>query len=104
VRLLLKRFFQNGDPFVKTQRIFRKHFKIARRGNVPWRNSVQLWAENFRTNSSALKNKPPGCVRAGRSPKNIEAVRQSFIKRPRRSARRCSVAVGISDRSMEKIL
>jgi hypothetical protein len=43
-------------------------------------------------------------VRAVQPPKNIEAVRQSFIRSPRFSARRYSFAVGISDGSMEKIL
>jgi hypothetical protein len=35
---------------------------------------------------------------------NIEAVRQSVIRSPRWSARRHSVALGISDRSMRRIL
>jgi hypothetical protein len=34
----------------------------------------------------------------------IEAVRQSFIRSPRRSARRYSVPLGISDRSVGRIL
>jgi Asp-tRNA(Asn)/Glu-tRNA(Gln) amidotransferase B subunit len=38
------------------------------------------------------------------SPQNVEAVRQSFIRSPRHSARRYSVALGISDHSMRRIL
>jgi hypothetical protein len=51
-----------------------------------------------------LKKKPPGSVRTVCSPQNIEAVRQSFIRVHRHSARRHSVALGISDRSVRKIL
>jgi hypothetical protein len=51
-----------------------------------------------------LKKKPSGSVLAVQSPQNIEAVRQSFIRSHRCSARRQSVAVGISDHSMRRIL
>jgi hypothetical protein len=39
-----------------------------------------------------------------RWPQNIEAVRHSFVRSPRRSARRYSVALEISDRSVRRIL
>jgi hypothetical protein len=38
------------------------------------------------------------------SPQNTEAVRQSFIRSPRRSATKHSVAVEISDRSVRRTL
>jgi hypothetical protein len=43
-------------------------------------------------------------VRTLRSPQNIEAVRQSFIRSPRGSARKHFVALGISDRRVRRIL
>jgi transposase len=89
---------------VKTQRIFRKHFNIARHGSVPCRNTLQLWVENFRTNASALKNKPPSSVRTMRSSQKNEAVRQSFVWRPKRSVRRYSVVLGIFYHSVRIIL
>jgi hypothetical protein len=39
-----------------------------------------------------------------RSPQNIEALRQSFIRSPGISARKYSVALGISDSSARRIL
>jgi hypothetical protein len=53
---------------------------------------------------SKLIKRPPGRVGTVRSPKNVEALRQSFIRSRRRSARRHSVALGISDRSVGTIL
>jgi hypothetical protein len=43
-------------------------------------------------------------VRTLRSPQKLEAVRQSFIRSPRLSARRHSVGLQISDRSVRGIL
>jgi hypothetical protein len=86
------------------KRIFRKHFNIARHGKCSCRNTIQLWVENFRTSTSALQKKPAGSVRTVRSPQNIQAVRQSFSRSPKRSARRHSVALGIFECSVRRIL
>jgi hypothetical protein len=86
------------------QPIFRKHFNMAPHGKVPCRNTIHFWVENFRMSASAIKKKPRDSVCTVRSPQNIEAVRQSFIRSPRRSARRYSVALGLSDRSVRRIL
>jgi hypothetical protein len=51
-----------------------------------------------------LKNKPPGSVHTVLSPQNTEAVRESFIRSPRRSSRRYSVVLEIYDRSVRRIL
>jgi hypothetical protein len=53
-------------------------------------------------NASALKK--TGSVCTVQLPQNIEAVRQYFIRSTRHSARKHSVAVGVSDCSMMKIL
>jgi hypothetical protein len=52
---IVETFFKNRDSVIKTQRIFPKHFNISRHGKVPCRNTIQLWVENFRTSTSALK-------------------------------------------------
>jgi hypothetical protein len=57
VRLLITRFL-NMVTLVKTQRIFLKHFNIARHGKVPCRSTIQLRVENFRTSASGLEKKP----------------------------------------------
>jgi hypothetical protein len=72
---IVETFLKNGDSVVKTQRIFREYFNIARHGKVSFPNTLQLYVENFRTSASALKRKPPGSVRTFQSPPNIEAVR-----------------------------
>jgi hypothetical protein len=66
VRLLLK-LFKFGDSVVEMHSIFREHFNISRHGEVPSRNTVQLWVENFRTRASALKrNRQAVCVQCDR--------------------------------------
>jgi hypothetical protein len=85
---------------VKMHQIFSKYFNFAHHGKVPCHNTVQLWTENFRTNPSAFKKKLPCSVCTVPLPVNIEAVLQSFIRSLRCSARRHSVAPGISDRNM----
>ncbi|PSN37642.1 hypothetical protein C0J52_25939 [Blattella germanica] len=52
----------------------------------------------------ALKKKPPGDVRTIRTPRNIQAVRQSVQTSPTRSAAKHAIAIGISDRSVRRIL
>jgi hypothetical protein len=90
--------------FVKVQRIFLKYFNITHLGKIPCRITIQLWVESFRMSASALQKKPPGSVCTVRLPHNIESVRQSFIRSPRRSAMRESVALRISDHSARRIL
>jgi hypothetical protein len=82
----------------------RKRFNIAHHGKVPCRNIIELWVGNFRMSSFALKRKPAGSVPTVGSPQNIEAVRQSFIRSARRSARRHPVALGICDLSVRRML
>jgi hypothetical protein len=51
-----------------------------------------------------IKKESPGSGHTVGSPQNIEAVRQSFVRSPRRSTRRYFVALGISDRNVRRIL
>jgi hypothetical protein len=99
VRLLLKHFFtsKNSDSLFKRQQTFCKHLDVSLHRKVPCHSTIQLWVENFRTNASALKNKPPSSVRTVRLSQNTEAVRQLFIISPRRSASRHYVAPRTSD-------
>jgi hypothetical protein len=103
-RAFVVKIFLKIVTVFKTQRIFRKHFNISRHGKVPCRNTIQLWVENFRTSASASKKQHSGSVSTMRSPQNVEAVRHSFIRGSRCSARRYSVALEISNRSVRRIL
>jgi hypothetical protein len=59
---------------------------------------------NFRMSASASKKRQSGSVGTVQSPQNTDALRQSCIRSLRRSARRCSVAPGISHRRVRRML
>jgi len=59
---------------------------------------------NFGANGSTLKRKWPGRPRTVRTPENVEAVRASIQQSPKRSARKHAMALGISSRSLRRIL
>jgi hypothetical protein len=79
--------------------VFRKHFNIARRVKFP---CAIPYSYGKKTSGTSVSTS--GDVCAVRSPQNIEAVRQSFISDARRSARSYSVALGVSDSSLWRIL
>lgn len=70
---------------------------------MPSQNTILLWVENFRLTGSALKKKSPGGVRTVQTQENIEAVRWAVENSPRRSASKHGAALGISDRSVQRI-
>ena len=70
----------------------------------PCRNTIKEWVENFRENASALKRKPRGRIPTVRTPENVDKVRMAIVKNPRRSVRRNSAAIGLSDHSVRRIL
>ena len=74
-------YFKNNDPVVLTQRICLRHFNIHRNDSVPSRNTLLLWARNFRETASAAKRKPPGREPAIRTPENIKRVRPGFCQK-----------------------
>ena len=101
---VVEAYFKNGDSAITTQRLFRRHFNIPRHGRVPCRNTVIEWVQNFRESVSALKRKPRGRIPTVRTPENVEKVRMVIVKSPRRSVRRHSAAIGLSVRSVRRIL
>lgn len=101
---VIETFFKNSESIVATQRLFRVHFNVGRHGAVPCRNTILKWVSNFRNTASALKVKPSGRPRTVRTQENIEMVRTSVLQSPKRSARRQSVALAISNTSVRRIL
>ena len=101
---IIEAYFKNGDSAIRVQRLFRRHFNIARHGRVPCRNTIKEWVQNLRKNASALKIKPRGRIPMVRIPENVDTVRMVTVKSPRGSVRRHSTAMGLSDRSMWRIL
>ncbi|PNF14878.1 hypothetical protein B7P43_G05130 [Cryptotermes secundus] len=96
-------YFSNNHFYVAVQYAFRTHFGIKPRGPVRDRKSIVLWVENFRTTESVVK-KSSGRQRTVTTPENVEAVRQSILRPPRRSARKHAVSLDISNHSMRRIL
>ncbi|KAF2897418.1 hypothetical protein ILUMI_08744 [Ignelater luminosus] len=65
--------------------------------------AIVTWVTTFRQTASATKRRT-GVPRPVRSPENIEAVRASMLRSPRRSARKHASALRLSDRSVRRIL
>jgi len=80
-------FFSNGRSLVATQRAFRARFEIPPHRLVPGRNSILSWVNSFRECGSVAKPRN-GLQRTIRTPENVERVRQSVVRSPRRSARK----------------
>ena len=96
-------YFSNGYSVIATQRAFRRRFNIAPSGRVPDRKSIVTWVTTFRQTSSTTRRRT-GVPRPIRSPENVAAVRASILRSPRRSARKHESALGLSDRSVRRIL
>ena len=99
-----KTYVKNDESVTETQRLFKRRFNIGRHGNVPSRNSILTWVNALRTTGSLLKAKPPGPVRTARTLENVDRVREAITRSPRRSARRHSTELGISQSTMQRIL
>ena len=97
-------YVKNGESVTKIQRLFKRRFNIGRHGNVPSRNSILSWVNALRKTGSLLKTKPPSPARTARTPRNVDRVREAIIRSPRRSARRHSAELVISQSTVQRIL
>lgn len=98
-----ERFFIT-QSYVQAIRDFRIEYSLRPRDPVPSRNSVNLWVKNFRQTATATKQKPPGQPRTVRTPENETRVRTSLQRSPRRSAGKHAQALGMSRRSLSRML
>ena len=89
-----------------TQRAFRNRFNVAPRNPVPDRKSIITWVIITWTSRQtwSTTRRKTGVPRPIRSSENIEAVRASILQSPRHSARKYAFALGLSDRSVIRIL
>jgi len=71
---------------------------------VPDRKTILLWISNLQATGFTLKRKSPGRPRTVRTPENVKAVRASIQQSPKRSAHKHAMALGISSRSLRRIL
>ena len=101
---VVEAYYENNRSVIATQRAFRTRFALGRNASVPDRKTILLWISNLRATGSTLKRKSPGRPRTVRTPENVEAVRASIQQSPKRSARKHAVALGLSSRSLRRIL
>jgi hypothetical protein len=53
-------YYQNGDSVIAEQRVFRRHYEILPRGQVPSALAIRTWVRNFEETGSALKKSQVG--------------------------------------------
>lgn len=100
----VEQFFRNNESFITVQRLFRQRFGVARDGLIPDRRSISRWVTAFRTTGSVMSGKSTGRPRTAVTPQNIDNVRASVLQSPRRSTRRRAQTLGLSRRSLQRIL
>ena len=100
----VKQFFRNNDSAVTVQRLFRRQFNVLREGTIPDRNTILQWVESFRTTGSVMKRTSTARLHTARTPEYFESVRRSVIESPRHPTRCHSSMLGLSRRSLQRIL
>ena len=100
----VRAYYKNGDCVAAARREYRRHFNLRRHDPVPSAHAIRLWVQNFESTGSALKNKPAGRPRSCRSQERIEEVQNVVTNSPKRSVRKIAAVVGMSSRSVHRIL
>jgi len=101
---VIEALFKNKYTVTATQRAFRTRFGLYATDAVPDRKTILRRVSNVRTSASALPRKPDGRPRKVRKPGNVQRFRASLEKFPRRSARKHAATLGISDRTVRRIV
>ena len=101
---VVEEFIKNGESVIMAQRSFRRQFSLSRHDPVPDAKTIRRWVSNFRQTSSALNKRSPGRPRTATGPESVAAVAASIQQSPRRSARKHASALGMSVRSVCRIL
>ena len=61
-RVFIVETFIKNESATRTRSAFRSHFRLSRHDLVPTRNTISLWATNFRgTGPELQKNQLAGC-------------------------------------------
>ncbi|XP_039295229.1 uncharacterized protein LOC120353885 [Nilaparvata lugens] len=100
----VRAYYENNKSVIATQRAFRRQFNIPRNNAVPNANTIRSWIRQMEETGSTLKTNTHCRRKSIRTPENVQRVRTAFEQSPERSARRHSLALGISDRSLRRIL
>ena len=96
--------FVLSKSIVSVQREFRRKFGDDRqRGAAPSRKIIGQWVRQWRETGS-VQVRVRTRRNTVRSPENIQRVRRALERSPRRSVRRNSQLLNLSDRSVRRIL
>ena len=98
---VIETFFKNRVSLIAIQRAFRTRFQLRRCGRVPSRNEILRWMDSV---PAILKKNLPGRPKTVRTSVNVEAVRQSVVRSPQRSARKHAFAMRLSNTMIRCIL
>jgi len=90
--------------FVKHESVVFVHQACRRQFNSdpPSPNSIRCWYQQFQTTGCLCKGKSAG--RPGVSEENVERVRQSFLRGPKKSVRRASCELEMSSTTVWRVL
>lgn len=99
----VKAFYENADSVVRTQRAFRREFNLPPRAPVPSRKAILLWVSNFETLLARQRREDVVIKKYGPQRTLIVCVK-ALGRSPRKSARRHSAQLGLSNRSVRRIL
>ena len=88
---------------MRDRRVFRTHFNVRRNRPVPSNRAISTWLDKSEVSGSTFKRRG-GSQKTVRTPENIERVREAFERSPRRSAVRHATTLGITPRSVRRIL
>jgi hypothetical protein len=83
--------------------VFCNHFNILCNDPAPSAHAIKTWIKNFEEIGSTLKKKI-GSVKSVHMPENVALVEGVLQRSPTHSAHRYAVSLGISDRSVRRIL
>jgi hypothetical protein len=99
----MKAYYKNSESYLSVQHIFWNHFNIPCNDLVPSAHAIKTWIKNFKETGSTLKKKS-GSVKSVHMPENVARVEGALQSSPTRSAHRHTVLLGISNRSIRRIL
>ena len=100
----VRTFLENGSSDIATQRSFRLHFNFPRHGPIPDGKAIRRWVEALEETGSTRRPRGGGRPKTVRTPEIVALVKEAVEQSPRRSARKHSLALAMSNRSLRRIL
>lgn len=98
---IVELYIKNNYSIVKTQREFRAKNLVR---SAPAKNTIKSIYQKFRNTGTVSNARRPNRTRTMRSDQNIERVRASVERSPTTSSRRRSLELGLSDRTLRRIV